>query len=177
MFPSVFAPCVWREAGTKFSSMSNEQQTQPTRTKRFIQSWLINTLAVLVAERIVPGITFEQGSVWTPIVTALILGILNYFIRPVMMLLALPLLIFTLGLFTLVINAALLYLVGALLKPHFVVDSFWSAFLGSLIISTVSVALQILTGTNKARVTIRRNQRPPDSGKGPGDGNGPVIDV
>ncbi|NOS70916.1 MAG: phage holin family protein [Verrucomicrobia bacterium] len=155
----------------------DKEQSQPTRTKRFIQSWLINTLAVLVAERIVDGISFEKGNLWTPIVTALVLGILNYFIRPIMMLLALPLLIFTLGLFTLVINAALLYLVGSLLKPHFVVDSFWAAFLGAVIISIVSVTLQIITGTGKSRVTFTRGQRPPP---GPGNddkGGGPVIDV
>ena len=143
--------------------------------KRFLQGWLINTLAVLVAERIVSGIRFE-GSLWTPIITALILGILNYFIRPIMMLLALPLLIFTLGLFTLVINATLLYFVGSLLKPHFVVESFWAAFLGAVIISIVSVTLQIITGTGKTRVKFSRSQRPPGS-DGNDKGGGPVIDV
>lgn len=158
--------------------MSNDkEQSQPTRTKRFIQSWLINTLAVLVASQVVPGIHIEKNSLLTPFVTALILGILNYFIRPIMMLLALPLLIFTLGLFTLVINAALLYFVGSLPKLHFVVDSFWAAFLGAVIISIVSVTLQIMTGTGKSRITFTRGQRPPP---GPGNddkGGGPVIDV
>jgi putative membrane protein len=89
------------------------------------------------------------------------------------MLLALPLLIFTLGLFTLVINALLLYLVGILLEPHFKVDSFGAAFLGALIISVVSVALNILTGAGSTRVTFSRRRPPP---KSDGD-NGPVIDV
>ena len=143
--------------------------------KQFIQRWLITTLAVLVAVHIVPGIHFkENGLWWTPFVTALVLGILNAFIRPIMMLLALPLLIFTLGLFTLVINALLLYLVGVMLRPHFIVETFWSAFLGSLIISIVSVALNILTGSGNPRVTFRRRQRPRDSDH---DGGGPVIDV
>ena len=143
--------------------------------KKFIQRWLITTLAVLVAVHIVPGIHFkEHGLWWTPFVTALVLGILNAFIRPIMMLLALPLLIFTLGLFTLVINALLLYFVGWMLYPNFVVETFWSAFLGSLIISVVSVALNILTGAGNARVTFRHRQRPPGSDP---DGGGPVIDV
>ena len=90
------------------------------------------------------------------------------------MLLALPLLIFTLGLFTLVINALLLYFVGVLLGPHFQVDSFGSAFLGALIISVVSIALNILTGTGSTRVTFqRRRRRRPKSD----DDDGPVIDV
>jgi putative membrane protein len=109
----------------------------------------------------------------TPFVTSLVLGILNAFIRPVMMLLALPLLIFTLGLFTLVINALLLKLVGVLLSPYFVVKDFWSAFLGALIISIVSLTLNLLTGGGTSRVTFRRRSRPPDSDRG----DGPVIDV
>ncbi|MCU0785202.1 MAG: phage holin family protein [Verrucomicrobia bacterium] len=145
------------------------------RPKRFIQRWLITTLAVLVAVHIVPGIRLAENSLWMPFVTALILGILNAFIRPIMMFMALPLLIVTLGLFTLVINALLLYLVGWMLKPSFVVEDFWSAFLGSLIISVVSVALNILTGAGDARVAFRRGRRPPDSN--PKNGNGPVIDV
>src|SRR5262245_4718102 len=99
---------------------------QQSQFKKFLQTWLITTLAVLVAVYIVPGIRFKDSSLWTPFITSLVLGILNAFFRPVMMFLALPLLIFTLGLFTLVINALLLLLVAVLLKPHFEVDSFWS---------------------------------------------------
>ncbi len=143
--------------------------------KKFIQSWIINTLAVMVAVYIVPGVHFNNSSLLTPFITSLVLGILNAFIRPIVMLMALPLLIFTLGLFTLVINALLLYLVGLLLSPSFVVESFGSAFLGALIISLVSVALNILTGTGKTRVTFRHQQRPPDADRS--DGSGPVIDV
>ena len=144
------------------------------RFLRFLQSWLINTLAVLVAWYIVPGIHFGQNSNFVaPFIASLVLGILNAFIRPVLMLLALPLLIFTLGLFTLVINALLLYLVGILLAPHFQVDSFGAAFLGALIISVVSIALNILTGTGSTRVTLSRHRPPPKSN----DDNGPVIDV
>ncbi len=143
--------------------------------KRFIQTWLINTLAVLVAVYIVPGIRFKDETWLTPFITSLVLGILNAFFRPILMFFALPLLIFTLGLFTLVINALLLYLVGLMLGSHFEVDSFWAAFLGALVISIVSLLLNSLTGTGQSRIRFERHsrRRPP----GPGDDGGPVIDV
>src|SRR6185312_7104741 len=106
-------------------------------------------------------------------IASLFLGILNAFLKPFLLLIALPLLVFTLGLFMFVINALLLFLVGSVLKG-FHVDSFWAAFWGALIISIVSVIFNSLTGN--ARVQFRRGNRPPPRGPGPG-GSGPVIDV
>ncbi len=141
---------------------------------RFLQNWAINTLAVLVAVQVVHGIHFRDSGLLPPVITALVLGILNAFIRPILMLIALPLLIFTLGLFTLVINALLLCLVSWLMHGYFQVDTFGSAFLGALIISLVSMALNVLTGMGNARITVQhRPKRPPKSD----DDNGPVIDV
>jgi len=142
-----------------------------SRFKQFLQRWLVTTLAVLVAVKTLPGLHFQTGDLWSPFVTSLVLGVLNAFIRPILMLLALPLLIVTLGLFTLVINALLLWLVGQ--SSFFHVDSFGSAFLGALIISVVSVALNILTGAGSTRVTVRRGPPPPKRN----DDDGPVIDV
>jgi putative membrane protein len=142
--------------------------------KKFIQSWAINTLAVLVAVYTVPGIRFKDDSLWTPFVTSLVLGILNAFIRPILMLWALPLLIVTLGLFRLVINALLLYFVSFLLGRYFQVDNFWAAFLGALVISIVSLLLNLFTGGNRSRVHFERHYRPPGSDRGSG---GPVIDI
>ena len=140
--------------------------------KKFLQSWLINILAVLMAVYIVRGgIHYEKAL--DLVMASLLLGILNAIVRPFLMLLALPLLIFTLGLFTLVINALVLYFVGNLLRPHFSVDSFWAALWGALIISIVSVVLNTLTGTGKTRVRFER-RRPPPPGHG---GSGPIIDV
>jgi putative membrane protein len=141
--------------------------------KKFLKSWAINTLAVLVAVYVVPGIRFGNNSLWTPFVTSLVLGILNAFIRPVLMFLALPLLIFTLGLFMLVINALLLYFVSFLLSPYFEVNGFGSALLGALVISIVSMLLNVLTGNTRAKIHFQHRRRPPDSD----DGNGPIIDV
>ena len=142
--------------------------------RKFIQSWAINTLAVLVAVYIVPGIRFKDESLWTPFVTSLVLGILNAFLRPILMLWALPLLIFTLGLFRLVINAMLLYFVSFLLGRYFEVDSFGAAFLGALVISVVSVMLNLVAGSGRGRVRFERRTRPPDSDRG---SSGPVIDI
>jgi len=140
--------------------------------KKFIQSWLINTLAVLVAVYIVNGIHYRE-----PLdlcVASLLLGILNAVLRPIIMFLALPLLIFTLGLFMLVINGLLLYFVGFVLRPHFFVDDFRSAFWGALIISIVSLILNTITGAGNTRVRVEHRTRPPDSDR---DGGGPVIDI
>ena len=141
--------------------------------KRFLQSWLINTLSVLVAVYLVKGIHYEKPL--DLVVASLVLGILNSVIRPVLMLVALPLLVFTLGLFTLVINALLLFFVGNLLRPHFQVDSFWAAFWGALVISLVSLILNSLTGAGNARVRVQRHRSPPP-GRHDG-GGGPIIDV
>jgi putative membrane protein len=130
----------------------------PGETKRFIQSWLINTLAVLVAAYVVKDIHY-QGPL-DLVLASLVLGILNAVLRPVLVVLALPLLVVTLGVFLLVINALVLYFVGFLLKPHFYVSGFWPAFWGALIISFVSLVLNTLTGTGRSRIKIlRQNKR------------------
>ena len=143
------------------------------KLKVFIQRWVISTLAVLVATYVVPGIKYGD---WRDLLVAtLVLGLLNSFLRPLLMLLSLPLLIFTLGLFTIVINAVLLLLVSVLLgADHFRVDGFWSAFWGALVISVVSLLLNSMTGSGNARVSVRRT-KPPEARDD--DKGGPVIDV
>jgi len=125
-----------------------------------------------VAVYLVSGIRYSKPL--DLLVASLLLGILNAVIRPFLMFVALPLLVFTLGLFTLIINAILLYFVGYILRPHFYVEDFWSAFWGALIISIISGILGVLTGTRKARVRVERRQRPPGSDR---NGGGPVIDI
>jgi putative membrane protein len=140
---------------------------------QFLKSWAINILAVLVAVGLLHGhITYQR---WNDLfIASLLLGILNAFVRPILMLIALPLLIFTLGLFTFVINALLLYFVGALLTPHFHVDTFGYSFAGAFIISVISIALNVLTGNARANIKIQR--RPPPR-KSDDDDDKPVIDV
>jgi putative membrane protein len=136
----------------------------------FLQRWVITTIAVLAAAHVVDGIRYD--SIFGLVVASLLLGILNAFVRPVMLLLSLPLLVFTLGLFTLVINAVLLYLVGQIKDFH--VDSFGAAFWGALIISLISMVANALLGGNKdprARPGGSPRRPPRDTG------SGPVIDV
>ena len=140
---------------------------------RFLQSWLINTFAVLVAVIILRNHVNYGGKMENLLIASFLLGILNTFIRPILVVLALPLLILTLGLFLLVINALMLCFLTVLL-PFFHVDSFGYAFLGALIISLISGALNILTGNSKARISIQRGPPPNKPNK---DGGGPVIDV
>ena len=146
--------------------------------KDFFRRWIINTIAVLAATQIVGGISYEKDD-WVGLILAtLTLGILNAVIKPFMVLLSFPLLVASLGLFMVIINAVLLKLVDALF-PSFHVETFTAAMIGAIVISIVSIILNTLTGGNKARVSVktssRRSQRPPRN-DGPG-GNGPVIDV
>ena len=146
----------------------------PPGLKSFLQRWLVNTLAVLVAVKLVNGISYDSNT--DLLAATLVLGILNAFLRPLLMLLSLPLLIFTLGLFTLIINALLLYFVGNLVTGFHVVN-FKSAFWGALVISTVSFAVNTLTGSGNSRVHFHRGKPPESKRQDKDDGNGPVIDV
>ena len=145
----------------------------------FMQSWIINTVAVLMAVVILGKHISYGDKLENLLLASLLLGILNAFVRPFLMFVALPLLIFTLGLFMFVINALLLSLL-TLLLPFFHITSdgvnfsFGYAFLGALIISIISSALNVLTGN--ARFTFHR-RGPPNPPKPPSGGNGPVIDV
>jgi putative membrane protein len=140
----------------------------------FLKRWLITTVSVWVAVSIVPGIHSTTSGLW---LAALVLGLLNAFVRPAMVVLSLPLVVLSLGFFMLVINALLLWGVGRVLKD-FHVDSFGAAFWGSLIISLTSLILNALTrngggGSSGVQFDVRKpGRRPP-----PGDGGGPVIDV
>lgn len=97
--------------------------------------WLINALAIAITTYLVKGI--EVSGPGAVLMAAALLGIFNAVIRPVLIILTLPITIITLGLFTLIINGALLGLVSFLIKG-FVVQGFWPAVIGSLIISVVS---------------------------------------
>ena len=106
------------------------------QARSLILRWLIVTLAIFAAVILVPGIGFV-GPGWQIGVVALVFGLVNIALRPILTLLTCPLVILTLGLFALVINALLLLLtaqIAASLGVRFTVDDFWSAVLGSLVI-------------------------------------------
>lgn len=100
--------------------------------------WILNAVALLVVAYILPGITV--ASFGSALVAALVLGLLNTVVKPLLILLTLPLTIITLGLFLLVLNALVFWLAGSILKG-FQVDGFWWAVIGAIVYSIVSTAL------------------------------------
>jgi len=113
---------------------------------KFILRWLINAVALYLAIRFVPGIKFGGG--WLGLLwLALIFGLVNAFLRPVLQLLTCPLILLTLGLFTVVINMILLKItewVGNTFGLGLTIDGWGPLFLGSLIISIVSIVLSLI---------------------------------
>ncbi|MEN9933630.1 MAG: hypothetical protein RLZZ387_209 [Chloroflexota bacterium] len=127
------------------------------RLRSIVLRWLISSLAIFAAVMVVPGITFV-GPGWELGLVALVFGLVNVALRPLLTVLTCPLVLLTLGLFTLVINALLLLLTAAIagsLGIQFQVDSFWAAFFGGLVISIVSTLLHILAGETPVRVEMR----------------------
>jgi putative membrane protein len=117
--------------------------------------WAITSLSLFVAAWLVPGIRVESEA-WTIFAgMAIILGLVNAIIRPILKLLSCPLIILTLGLFVLVINGITLWLASGIavrwFHVGFYVDGFWAAFLGGVIVSLVSVVLTALFGEEKPR--------------------------
>ena len=113
---------------------------------RLLLRILINAAALWVATRIVPGVT-HTGPWYTLLVVALVFGLFNAFVRPILKLLTCPLIVLTLGLFTFVINAIVLWLTSALsesLRLGFHVRGFVAAFLGALVVTVVSLLLTVL---------------------------------
>jgi putative membrane protein len=142
-----------------------------TPVRSFLQRWLVTAAGVLVASQIVSGISAQNFL--GLLAASLLLGILNAFLRPIMLILSLPLLIVTLGLFTFVVNALLLMLVGTVVKG-FYVAGFWSAFWGGVVISIVSFIANGLIGKPVKRPEASEPSPPQ---RKPPPGKGPIIDV
>jgi len=113
---------------------------------KFILRWMINIVAIYAAIWIVDGISLESG--WISVFwLALIFGLINAFVRPLLKLLTCPLILLTLGLFTLLINTFLFWLtsqVGQFFGIDLVITGFWPAFLGGLVVSVVSVVMSLI---------------------------------
>ncbi len=112
---------------------------------RFILRLLVNAAALWAATEIVRGVTYRGSGAYLLLV-ALVFGVVNALVRPILKLLTCPLLILTLGLFTFVINGLVLWLTSALagrLGLGFHVSGFWPAFWGALVVSIVSVLLSV----------------------------------
>ncbi len=102
---------------------------------KLITKLLLTALVLLIVTKYVPGITVD--GFYPAIVAAVILGLLNLFVKPILFILTLPITVITLGLFMLVINASLFWFASSFIDG-FSVANFWYALLGSLIVSTVS---------------------------------------
>jgi len=108
---------------------------------KIILRWIINALVLMGLTYIVPGVYFTNF--YAALIAALVLGIVNAILKPILVVLTLPINIITLGLFTLVINGLLFWLVSTFVKGFFVAD-FWSAFLAALVFSIISIFLSWL---------------------------------
>lgn len=119
------------------NSRANSTNNTPEGAKLsgLMLRWLLVTISIIITSYLVGGIVVD--GFWSAFFAAAVLGILNALFRPILLIITLPINIFTLGLFTLVINALLLKMVSGVV-PGFHVYGFWSAVFGSLIISLVS---------------------------------------
>jgi putative membrane protein len=124
---------------TEMSHPKNIGLENPMRI--FLLRWLINTVSLFVVVNIIPGITVSSWA--TVVAAALVLGLLNAFLRPLILLLTLPVNLLTLGLFTLLVNAFMFYLASVLVKG-FRIEDFGHAFLGALVFSVISFLLNMV---------------------------------
>jgi putative membrane protein len=112
----------------------------------FLIRLLVNAAALWVATRLVPGVSFDGGTL--PFLgVALVFGVVNAFVRPLMQILTFPLILVTLGLFLLVVNGLMLWLTSSLsasLGLGFHVNGFWPAFWGAIVVSVTSLLLSMV---------------------------------
>ena len=109
--------------------------------KNFLIQTLITAAAVVLASYILPGVAVKEFS--TALIVALVLSVLNFFVKPILVLLTLPITIITLGLFLFIVNALIIVLAGKLVSG-FRVDSIWWALLFSLLLSFFTYILEII---------------------------------
>ena len=122
----------------------------------FIFRLLIHMVAILIISYLLPGLIWVDG-IWSALVAAFLLGIVNAVLRPILIFFTLPITVLTLGLFLLVINGLMLWLtsrLSAALGLGFNVRGFWAAFWGALVVSIVSMLLSTLVGERE--VTVER---------------------
>jgi len=128
----------------------------------FLLRWSINLLALVTAAIMIQGIRIQ--SIEMGILAAGILGVVNAVIRPLVLILTLPINLLTLGLFTLVINAAMLLIVSELV-PGFIIENFTAAFFGALLISGISWLVNMFVGGDGKMLFIKRVNKNDGSGR------------
>lgn len=108
----------------------------------FVARTIVLTLATIIAIRLLPGVRIEGGSVWAAVLTALVISLLDNFIRPILIFVTLPFTVVTMGLFIFIINAVIIELAAGIVGP-FQVDTFGYALLFSLIITALNYLLEL----------------------------------
>ena len=121
--------------------ISSNQQRQ-SGPWGFLTRTIVLTLATIIAIKILPGVRIEGGSVWIAFVTALVISLLDNFIRPILIFVTLPFTVLTMGLFIFIINAVIIEMTAAIVT-HFQVDSFGYALLFSFIITALNYLLEL----------------------------------
>lgn len=139
----------------------------------FLIRWAVLTLSVWAATFVIPGISANSGG--SLLVAALVLGVLNSLVRPLLVLISLPVVVLTLGFFIVVINAALLMLTSKLVEG-FHVAGFWSAVGGALIVSVVGMMFGMQRKQGPRRIVVTETVYG-SSREDPPPGKGRVIDV
>ena len=124
--------------------------------KNYIIRWLINAVGLLIVSKTMESI--EIDSILTAVVAAAVIGIINTFLRPILIILTLPINILSLGLFTLVINGLIFYFVGNIVEG-FQVTGFLAAFIGALILSVINILATFLIGMGKGKAFIHIQRR------------------
>jgi putative membrane protein len=139
--------------------MTDKQPNTLESLRAIILRWLITSLAIFVAMYFVPGIDFT-GPGWQLGIIAAIFSVVNQLIKPLLTLITCPMIVLTLGLFTVIINAILLLItanVADFLGISFVIATFTDAMIGALVVSFTTLVLNLLSGEGNMRVEVHRN--------------------
>lgn len=115
---------------------------------KLLLRWLISSAAIFAVPYFVPGV--HLANFYTALIAAIVIGLINLTLRPILLILTLPITVLTLGLFTLVINAILFWFVSTFVKG-FYVDGFVAALLGSLVFWLISLIGNSLVGTKRSQ--------------------------
>lgn len=117
--------------------------------RRFFLSWVVNIISFYIVSRLVKGFHFQ--TFMSIFLTSIALGVVNAIIRPILIFLSLPFMLFTFGIFLFIINGIMLEIV-AYLVPGFSIDSFFTAIIGSLILSLISFLISLIVFPKRAKI-------------------------
>lgn len=137
--------------------MEHQENSMQT-LRRYILQWLITSLAIFAAFSLVPGITFS-GNGYEIGIIAMIYSVINLLIRPILTLITCPMIILTLGMFTVIINGVLLLITADLAKYFgidFQIETFFTALIGAVVISLTTFVFNLLSGENNVHVHISK---------------------